>query len=299
MGKMVGFIGLGNMGLPMATLLLKDGYNIQCFDKNESACHSLQEMGAIKATVADMTTQADTMILMLPNSQIVNGVIEQITDSYSPLDRNGRELTIIDMSSSFPLDTQANAAKLSHMGIHLLDAPVSGGVKKAITGQLTIMVGGSEEVYANCYDLLKVMGEQVYYTGPSGSGHLIKALNNYLSAAHMLATCEAVHTLTQFGVDPKVGIEVFNHSSGRSGSSEYKFPQFVLNEAYNSGFSLELLAKDVGIAKAMLDEVSDSTPLMKLLYHTYTQAKDTLGGQPDHTEIFRFVSTYTKFKKGD
>ncbi|MBP1931063.1 NAD(P)-dependent oxidoreductase [Ammoniphilus resinae] len=299
MGKTIGFIGLGNMGFPMAKRLLEHGYKIRCYDKNENASSSLQEFGAIASTLSDIVDQSNTIILMLPHSQIVNEVIKQLTTIYSSYRYRKEVLTIIDMSSSFPLDTRNNAEELAVLGIQLLDAPVSGGVKKAINGQLTIMVGGPDTVFTDHYDLLRTMGEKIFYTGSSGSGHLIKALNNYLSAAHMLATCEAVHILSQFGVDPKIGVDVFNHSSGKSISTDYKFPQFILNGQFNSGFSLELHKKDIGIAKELLDHMGDSTPLMKLLYDTYTQAKDDLGGQPDHTEIFRFVSTYTTFNKGD
>ena len=299
MDKTIGFIGLGNMGFPMAKRLLSHGYKIHCYDKNENASSSLQEFGAICSTLIDIVIHSNTIILMLPHSKIVNEVINQLATIYTSYHLQKAELTIIDMSSSFPLDTKSNFEKLAGIGINFMDAPVSGGVKKAISGQLSIMVGGSEKVYTEHYDFLRIMGEKIFYTGTSGSGHLIKALNNYLSAAHMLATCEAVHILSQFGVDPKIGVDVFNHSSGKSISTEYKFPQFILNGQFNSGFSLELHKKDIGIAKEMLDHMGDSTPLMKLLYDTYTQAKDELGGQPDHTEIFRFVSSYTTLNKGD
>lgn len=293
MHKSVGFIGLGNMGLPMAQLLLKDGYQVLGMDLNEAACQSLIEHGGSKSSYKEIIELTETIILMLPNSHIVNEVISELRAAHLNAEkRNAAPITLIDMSSSSPADTQRNARILSEIGIAMLDAPVSGGVKKAVTGELTIMVGGDKEAFAQQAPLLKVFGKNLYHVGPIGSGHLLKSLNNYLSAVHMLATCEAVHVLSSFGIDPHTGVEIFNRSTGRSGSTDYKFPEFVLPETYNSGFSLELLAKDIDIAKGFMQETGESTPLINLVSDSYKAAGQFLEPKADHTEIYRYVSTY-------
>lgn len=200
------------------------------------------------------------------------------------------------MSSSFPPDTQANARKANEIGIHFLDAPVSGGVKKAVSGELTIMVGGDEDAFHRQLSILQTFGKNIFYLGESGSGHLVKFLNNYLSAVHMLATSEAVRIVANFGINPQAAIDVFNRSSGRSGSTEYKFPEFVLRETYNSGFSLDLLAKDIDITRQLLEKTGDATLLVKLISDTYHAASRSLRVNADHTEIFRYVSAYIQNK---
>jgi 3-hydroxyisobutyrate dehydrogenase-like beta-hydroxyacid dehydrogenase len=287
----IGFIGLGNMGNPMARLLVQHGYRVYGNDIDPNACRAFARFGGIPAPLTEFFENVNIFILMLPNSQVVNQVIKEIV-SYLENEVTNRDFTIIDMSSSYPLETQKNARKLAQAGIAFLDAPVSGGVKKAATGELTIMVGGDKEVFDKHRDLFEVLGKQVFYVGPNGSGHLVKMLNNFLSAAHLLATCEAVHTLSAFGVDPQTGIRIFNHSTGRSISTEYKFPEFILPQTFASGFSLELLAKDVAMMKQLLSDRGIDTPLSGLLSEIYGDAARTLGKRADHTEIFRFVTKF-------
>jgi len=292
----IGFIGLGNMGNPMARLLVQHGYRVYGHDINPNASQNFARFGGIPAPLTELFESANTFILMLPNSQVVNQVIEEIISCLGNEVTN-HEFTVIDMSTSYPLETQKNARKLAQVGIAFLDAPVSGGVKKATTGELTIMVGGDREVFAKHRELFAVLGKQVFYVGPSGAGHLVKMLNNFLSAAHLLATCEAVHTLSAFGVDPQTGIRIFNHSTGRSISTEYKFPEFILPQTFSSGFSLELLAKDVSMTKQFLHDRGIDTPLSGLLSKIYDDAACALGKQADHTEIFRFVTKFFDKKR--
>lgn len=289
----VGFIGLGNMGFPMAQLLLNKGYEVYGFDVDEDTCKRFSEIGGIYSSITELAGRLTTIILMLPNSTIVNDIVGKIGEAYRQSRRNESQvLTIIDMSSSFPMDTQKNGHILEQAGIEMLDAPVSGGVKKAITGELAIMIGGKTDIYQQQLPLLEALGKHLFHVGPLGSGHTIKALNNFLSASHLLATCEAVRILSQMGIDPAIGIGAFNQSSGKSFSTEYKFPSFILPESFNSGFSLQLLAKDVGLTKQLSEQLGNATPLIQLISHTYDQANEKLDEKADHTEIYRFVSTY-------
>ncbi|MEH7333606.1 NAD(P)-dependent oxidoreductase [Neobacillus drentensis] len=283
----VGFIGLGKMGLPMARNLLKNGYDVYGMDVNDSAISEFQSYGGKSGKLSDWIHNVQTIILMLPSSKIVNQVIDEIMDHYS-----SETLTIIDMSSSYPEETRNNFKKLEEKNIEFLDAPVSGGVKKAVTAELTIMIGGKVETFTECKRLLESMGKNLFHVGPIGSGHLIKAINNYLSGTHLLATCEAVQLLERFEVEPETAIHVFNQSTGRSGSTEYKFPSFILTESFDSGFSLELLRKDLEMAKNLFIQSEAATNLPQLVFNRFDDASQTLAKDADHTEIYQYVSSY-------
>jgi 3-hydroxyisobutyrate dehydrogenase-like beta-hydroxyacid dehydrogenase len=299
MNENIGFIGLGKMGLPMAMNLLNSGYRVYGSDVNPASTKELQRSGGHTGDFINWIPNVQTIILMLPSSTIVNHVIEEILATYKTMHSNHKEsLTIIDMSSSYPQDTKINGEKLNSFGISFLDAPVSGGVKKAISASLTIMAGGEKEVFEKCKRLLHSLGKQVFHIGPLGSGHLLKALNNYLSATHLLSACEAVQLMEQYGVQPQEGIEVFNHSTGRSGSTEYKFPSFILNERFDSGFSLELMKKDVEMAKRLFEDFNAETTLPHVVYKRFEEASNVLEAFADHTEIYHYVSSYL-LKRGN
>lgn len=293
MNENIGFIGLGKMGLPMAMNLLKNGYYVFGSDVNENALIELQALGGKTGGVKDWIDKVKYVVLMLPSSVIVNKVVEEIIDARSsstPKDQDS--LIIIDMSSSYPADTRENSSKLEPYNIGFVDAPVSGGVKKAVDGTLTIMAGGSAEQFEKCKRLLESMGTSITLVGPSGSGHLIKSINNYLSATHLLASCEAVQLLENFGVVPEKAVNVINQSTGRSGSTEYKFPSFILTETYNSGFSLELIKKDIGMANQLFKDADAATSLPKIVFQKFSEASNALYKDADHTEINKFVSSY-------
>ncbi|MFC4801557.1 NAD(P)-dependent oxidoreductase [Neobacillus sp. GCM10023253] len=289
----IGFIGLGKMGLPMAKNLLNRGFTVYGSDVNEAAIHEFQSYGGKPDYVTDWIHNVQCIILMLPSSKIVNQVIDQIIDHYSSDQHTHQEpLVIIDMSSSYPDETRKNFKKLTEKNIEFIDAPVSGGVKKAVTAQLTIMIGGPVESFTRCKRLLGSMGTNLFHVGPIGSGHLIKAINNYLSATHLLASCEAVQLLQRFDVEPEKAIHVFNHSTGRSGSTEYKFPSFILTESFDSGFSLELLRKDLEMANGLFLNAEAATNLPQLVFDRLHEASVALDQDADHTEIYQFVSSY-------
>ncbi|MEH7121716.1 NAD(P)-dependent oxidoreductase [Bacillus sp. JJ1503] len=293
MSESVGFIGLGKMGLPMAKNLLKKGYNVFGIDIDQAAKLEFQSFGGNIGKIEDWVHNVQFILLMLPSSTIVNKVLQEILEAYTA-EKNMHQdpLMIIDMSSSYPAETRKNSERLDSHRICFIDAPVSGGVKKAIDGSLTVMAGGTSEQFEKCKRLLSVLGSNLFHIGPVGSGHLMKAINNYLSATHLLASCEAVQLLEAFDVQPEQAIHVINHSTGRSGSTEYKFPNFILNEEYNSGFALDLLRKDVEMAKQLFIDAQAATSIPQLVFEKFDEASKALEKNADHTEINRFVSSY-------
>ncbi len=279
----VAFIGLGAMGTPMAARLVEAGARVRAYDVAEKARSALRQVGAEScATAAEAASEAQLVILMLPNSDIVENVVEQI----HPVLQDGA--LVIDMSSSEPLRTRALAERLAPK-VSLVDAPVSGGVVGARNGQLTIMVGGEPDQIDRIRDLMSVLGT-LKVAGGVGAGHAVKALNNLLSATHLWVTSEAMTAGQQFGVDPEAMLEIFNGSSGRSGSTENKWPNFILPGTYNSGFALALMLKDMRIATELARDVGLPSRLGETAVERWADAAAGLPANADHTEVARWIS---------
>ena len=246
MKPVIGFVGIGNMGAPMAQNLLKAGYPLIVYDLSEKAMESLTKVGAEKASSArDLASRSPIVITILPASPDVETVVlgpEGILEGAKPGD------IVIDMSSSYPGSTKMLWERLSAKGIRMLDAPGSGGTEGAHEGTLAIMVGGEEKDYEECRPVFETMGQNIYYLGKIGAGHTVKALNNLCSACSMVITSEALVIATKLGLSPDKVIDAINSSSGRSWSSQSKFPNFVLNNAFNSGFTIGLMNKDIETA---------------------------------------------------
>ncbi|WP_432927876.1 NAD(P)-dependent oxidoreductase [Microbispora sp. CA-135349] len=280
----IGFVGLGNMGGPMVARLLAAGAEVQAYDTSADAVDRALAGGATRAEdLPGMADRCEIVVLMLPESSVVEKVAAQLVGDRAP----GALRVLVDMSSSEPLRTQALAAELSAAGVTVLDAPVSGGVAGAETGTLTVMVGGPGEIVEEVRPVLRAVGRQVTHVGPVGAGHAVKALNNLMSAAHLVASTEALIVAARFGLDPAVVLDVVNTSSGRSGSTEHKFPRFVLPRTFNSGFTAALLKKDVGIAVGLARALEVTTPVADSVLAAWVDACQTLAAAADHTEIVR------------
>lgn len=281
----VALAGLGRMGLPMARCLVAAGYEVYGYDVDERLRAGLAADGLIPvASVEELADTGEDVILMLPNSDIVDDVAGRIAAAV----RSGaRCRRIVDMSSSEPGRTRQLAQRLAESGIELVDAPVSGGVGAAVAGTLTIMVGGTAEQYERARPLLTPLGSSIVHAGPVGAGHAIKALNNLMSACSMLITAEAMTVATSFGIDPATALSVVNSASGRSGSTEVKFPKFVLTGAFDSGFTAALMAKDVGIATLLGKDLAVELPLAEAVEARWRELAAELAPDADHTEIVR------------
>ncbi|MBM2614871.1 NAD(P)-dependent oxidoreductase [Actinoplanes sp. LDG1-06] len=277
----VAFVGLGNMGGPMSARLVAAGHAVRGFDLSPDARQALDDTGGTSAPdLAGAVRDAEIVILMLPNSDIVEATVDDLDVPPGTL--------VVDMSSSEPLRTRALAEAVADRGITLVDAPVSGGVARARTGKLTIMTGGSPEALARVEPVLACLGTTTR-AGEVGSGHAVKALNNLMSAAHLLVTSEAMLAGERFGLDPATMLSIFNSSSGRSGSTENKWPNFILPETYDSGFGLRLMLKDMRIATGLAASVGTPDPLGEAAVSFWERAADALDPGADHTEIVNWL----------
>ena len=298
----IGFIGLGNMGHPMARSLAESGYTLVVADANPDALKHFAVKTACEqaADLKALGGACRVVITMLPDGAAVREVLLSYRGVAAGL---GRGSTVIDMSSSSPVGTRDLALELASREIALIDAPVSGGVKKAIDGTLAIMVGGPPDVVERCRPILEVMGK-VFHTGETGSGHAMKSLNNYLSAATLAISAEAVIAGTQFGLDPARMIEILNASTGRSNTTEHKYPNFILPRSFDSGFAIGLMAKDLRLALEVATSVSAPKALLQVCADLWSRAEAQLGPTADHTEVVKFLESLveeqeTQSKKPD
>lgn len=288
----IGFVGLGNMGYPMASRLAAAGYALHVADLNAEAVKKFcAETGATAAADLKALGAASRLVItMLPDGKAVRKVLMDPNGIVSGLQRGA---LLIDMSSCSPVDTRVLSQELKAKDIDLVDAPVSGGVVKAVSGGLAIMAGGDSDAITACTPVLEQLGK-VFRTGASGSGHAMKAINNFLSATTLAITSEAVIAGQKFGLDPKVVVDIINASTGRSNSSEHKFPTFILPEKYNSGFYLGLMAKDLRFAKALNEAVQAPNTFVNAISALYDAAEAELGFQADNCEIHRYLERQAK-----
>lgn len=285
----IGFVGLGNMGYPMARRLAQAGYKLTVADLNAEALKKFcAETGSSAAANLKQLGQAsDVVITMLPEGKAVRKVLlgdEGIASGLKP------GAVVIDMSSSSPVGTRELSQELDKLGFKLIDAPVSGGVVKAIDGKLAIMAGGDKDSIEACRPVFDVMGK-MFITGGSASGHAMKAMNNFLSAATLAITSEAVLTGQKFGLDPAVMVDIINASTGRSNSSEHKFPAFILPRTFDSGFYLGLMAKDLRFAKELADSMETPHELLNVISSMWDKAEAKLGFNADNTDVHRYLES--------
>ncbi|TDR93691.1 NAD(P)-dependent oxidoreductase [Enterovirga rhinocerotis] len=284
----IAFLGLGKMGVPMAARLIEAGYTVVGFDPFEAAREAHRgNAGAVAASAAEAADGAAVLITMLPDGKAVRAVL---VGEGGIAGRLAPGAVVIDMSSSAPVGTRDLAEDLKGQGIDLIDAPVSGGVKRAVDGSLAIMAGGDKTVIAKVRPLLDQMGKAIFETGPIGSGHAMKALNNYVSAAGLTAACEALQVGKGFGLDPELMTDILNVSTGRNNSTEVKLKPFVIPQSYTSGFSMGLMAKDLRTADDLARHLGVPAPFSKATSDLWTEATDALGPQADHTAIDAYVA---------
>jgi 3-hydroxyisobutyrate dehydrogenase len=285
-GAQVAFFGLGKMGTPMSRRLAEASYRVRGYDVSEPRLRSWARMvpGAVAAPgPAAAVDGAAAIILMLPDSPAVTSVLAEILPAAS------RGAVVVDMSSSQPQSTRELAARAAGYGVALVDAPVSGGVAGAENGRLTVMAGGPADEVARVRPLLEVLGSRVTHVGDVGAGHAVKALNNLLSATHLFVTCEAMSAAAAFGLDVPAVLDVINTSSGRSGSTENKWPNYIVPGTYNSGFTMQLMVKDMLIALGIAESAGTQSRLAAFAAGLWAEAAAAIGGDADHTEIARWL----------
>ncbi len=281
----VGFVGLGNMGWPMARNLAAAGFPLVVRDADEELqARFVSEHGCAGASGPDDFALVDAVVTMLPDDRAVREAIVDwgIAAALPP------GSVVVDMSSSRPTGTLELADAVRGHGVVVVDAPVSGGVPRAEDATLAIMVGGDDErAIERVRPIFEALGERVFRTGRLGSGHATKALNNFVAAAAYTAAVEALAVGQAFGLDPRTMIDVVNASTGRSFSTEQVVKEHVVSGRYATGFTLGLLAKDVSIAADLADVTGIDAPACRLVSSRWAEASAELGAAADHSEAHK------------
>jgi 3-hydroxyisobutyrate dehydrogenase len=285
------FIGVGRMGAPMAARLHAAGVGLAVADLSEAALRPFRELNLRTSRFPDELA-GRIVITMLPSDVEVR---EAITGERGALKGEKREV-LIDMSSSAPSATRALAEELAARGVAMLDSPVSGGVARARSGELTTMTGGDPEVFARCRPILAHMCNAIRHVGPIGAGDTMKALNNYLSAAAMWASCEALLIGARAGLDPSMMVDVWRTSTARSHAVEVKIPTAVLGRSFDYGFTLGLMAKDLSIAARLARSLDVPAPLLAATEEHLLFARDALGHNCDLTSLITLLERWANFE---
>ena len=288
--SIIGFIGLGNMGLPMAVNLKKAGHAIQAFDTVPSQLEIAKSEGMeICASAADAARGADIVITMLPNGEIVSAVYSQII----PAATKGAlviDSSTIDVSTAKSLHGQAGAAELLS-----LDAPVSGGVGGATAGSLTFMCGGSAEAFKKAQPLLDIMGGKVIHCGDGGAGQAAKICNNMLLSISMIGACEAFALAEKLGLSAQAAFDVMSTSSGSCWSVNTYCPvpgvgpKSPADNDYKPGFAAELMLKDASLAQQAATEAGQATPMGQYAAMLYRHFLANGGEGKDFSGIIEYL----------
>lgn len=287
--KTLGFIGLGNMGLPMAECLLKAGYQVVGCDLAPGARERFAELGGTWAeTPRELATRCRVVFASLPTPQAV----ERVALGENGLIKGDAVRIFVDLSTTGPRTAKAVAAKLAERGITAMDAPVSGGVYSAVKGALTVMLSGSAQAKEEIEPMLRVIGKTVFYVGAeAGMGQLMKLINNLLSATALAATCESLALGIKSGLDPQVMLSVLNASTGVNSATQHKVPQCVL-PGQPIGFGLDLGLKDVTLCveegEALGIPMWSGNTTRQLWHHALTQ------GGPDQ-DLMEVARTFEKW----
>lgn len=286
----IGFIGVGAMGAPMAGHLVRAGYDVLVRDRSDTRrADFLTAVGGREANDARAFAEGlDVVITMLPDGAAVWSAL--VDDGVA--DALGEEALVIDMSSAAPWETERLADALAPRRV--IDAPVSGGVKKAEAGTLAIMVGGAEADLEAARPILETMGAPSH-AGRLGAGQAIKALNNMLSAVGMIATLETLIAAGKYGLEPSRALEILNGSTGRNNTTENKIAPFVLSRRFDSAFALELMVKDLTTARALGERAGAPLMLGGLARELSATAALELGAGADHTEVARWLEARAAF----
>lgn len=283
--EIVGFIGLGAMGLPMAKNIIKKGFSLVIMPhRNMEPVNILKGLGAkVANTPKEVAQESEIVITMLPSSKEVEevilgkeGVIEGI--------KSGS--VVIDMGTSMPQSTLMIAEKLRERDVEMLDAPVSRGVKGAEEGNLCIMVGGKKEVLDRVRPVLEAMGKDIFYIGPNGQGHIVKLLGNLISISNMVIIAESFSLGTKLGVNPKVLYEVLINTAADSYILRTQIPG-VLSRNFNPGFKTKLASKDINLALDLAKEAEVPIFMGAIASQIFTMAKDLGLGEENQSAVIK------------
>ncbi|MGC2073577.1 MAG: NAD(P)-dependent oxidoreductase [Pseudolabrys sp.] len=284
----IGFIGLGNMGQPMARRLIEAGHKLIVYDTRNDAVAPLVALGAqLASSPADVADRVETVMASLPSLQIS----EKVAIGEGGVIQGKRIQRLVDLSTTGATVSAKIAAVLAKKNIVQIDCPVSGGVGGASNGTLAVMVSGPKAEIDLVKDVLAVFGKVFVIGEKPGMAQTMKLANNFLSATAMAATSEAVAMGVKAGLDPAVMIDVINSGSGRTTASDGKFPQAILPRTFNYGFATALMLKDVRLCVQEARSLNVPNSVMSIVLDQWETTNKEFGGESDFTAIVKMVET--------
>lgn len=285
----VAFIGLGSIGRPMAIRIAAAGFPLTVWNRTASRAEAFakEHKSRVADTPADAARGADVVVTCLSTSRDVSDVLDA-----GLLDGIDSGSVLLDCTSGDPATSRAIAERLAARKVAFVDAPVSGGVRGANEGTLTVMCGGDANDVERVRPVIEAFGKKIFHCGPVGAGDAVKAMNQALLALTIWGTGEALVTLAKSGVSAKVALDVINASSGRSNASMNLFPERVLTRAFPRTFRLALLDKDARIAAQIARDERVPAPLTQLAADLCTLARQELGEEADHVEAVKVIEKW-------
>lgn len=283
----VGVIGLGNMGAGMALSAARAGMTVVGFDPQTAFRAELQQAGVgLKESIAQVSAQADVLVISLPTSDIVESVVLGEGGLLQHA-RNGQ--VVLETSTADPASTARIAQALQGSPLRLVDGPVSGGPRAAHSGSMTMLLGGDAADIEALAPVLDALTAKRVHVGPVGAGHSAKLFNNLLCGVHLLAAGEAVRVAEAAGLDVEQILKGVNAGSGRSAVTEVNYPTWILNEAFDSGFTMKLMRKDLRLAADMIAKSNADVPLSRQALTLWAESADTIGDDEDFNRIVDYV----------
>lgn len=286
----IGIIGIGALGRPISENLVASGFSVGVYDIDSTKTADLSHLDIrVYDTLSGIAANSNLIILLVTDGTTAKEVVLGGSNNSQGGLRSFLESgsIVIDMGSSSPRDTRDIAQALSGANIHFLDAPVSRGVKGARERSLTIMAGGSPEIFNLVLPVLEHLGNDIFHVGATGVAQSLKALNNYLSAAGLLAACEALVAAENLGIDRELFLRVINSSSGMNFATKNKLPQYIFTGKFNSGMTTGLMAKDLRSTREVFDAMKLSAPFADFCQRQWAELEHILGALSDHTNVYR------------
>jgi 3-hydroxyisobutyrate dehydrogenase len=281
--KKVGLIGLGNMGRGMALTLKRKGFELVGTDVSTATRESLAKEGiSVRETIGEVVSECDLVILSLPTAAIV----EQVVSGPNGILANAKPgLLVVDTSTSHPETTRRLARALNAAGMSMLDAPVSGGPKGAITATMAMVIGGAKEDLDRAEPILAAMTAKRVHVGDIGAGHVAKIANNLFAAAHLLIAGEVTRMAAKAGVPTEQLLQGINAGSGRSFITEHSYPTWIMNGQFDSGFTMKLMRKDVRLSQELISALAIDLPMSAKVAELWALSAQSISDDEDFNRI--------------
>lgn len=287
MKHILGVVGVGLMGRPIAENLKNKGFEVYAYDLNKQTLKELEEEG-IKSTEnpKELIEKVDVLLDVLNDTNHFRDVLDEENGILKGI--NGRKI-VIDMTTSDPEKSKPIGAELKEYGVEYLDCPMTGGRVGARNGELIIMAGGDKKVFEEVRYILDAISKELVYLGGMGSGHYMKLIHNQLSHSTFLASCEAFNLGRELGIDEEAMIKVFNVGNARSYATEVRFPKFILSGTYDAGASFYTVGKDISLIAKKANELNYDLPITRATFDYWRYAIETGNGDEDYSKIVNLM----------